>query len=287
MTSRRSRSGLRGPVAFFVLAIAISWGFLAWALGPGAFPAPAERLQSVGAGLAILAGPSLAALLLIAVTEGAAGLRRLGSRLVRWRVRPIWYAVALLTAPVLATLVSLALSLVSRDYLPAVLTSDAKAALVGTALASALMIAVFEELGWTGYAAPRLLDRFGVPATGVAIGLLWGAWHFPLFWERASFAGPLGVALLAARLFSWLPPFRVLMVWVYDRTESLLVVTLMHVGLVVATLVFQPVVAGRELLIYILVWAAALWLLVAAVAAVPRAMARRGRVGRTGRLPST
>lgn len=281
MTSNGSIVRARRLVAFFLLAFGISWGFLAWVLGPGAFPAPAEQLQSVTAGLAILAGPSLAALLLIALTEGAAGFRTLGSRLRRWRVPLGWYLVALLTAPVLAAGISMLLSLASSDFLPAIVTSDAPAALVGAAIASALMIGFLEELGWTGYAVPTLLRDSGVLGTGLVVGLLWGAWHFPLFWEASSFVGGLGAALLAARLFSWLPPFRMLMVWVYDRTESLLVVSLMHVSLVLSTLLLQPVVEGSALLLYILAWAAVLWLAVTALAStgrrrVPRATVRTG-----------
>ena len=161
--------------------------------------------------------------------------------------------------------VSLASTGVSRDFLPAIATSDAPGALIGTAFASAVMIGFVEELGWTGYAVPRLLRRSGVQATGIMVGLLWGAWHFPLFWEASSFLGALGLGLLLARLFSWLPPFRVLMVWVYDRTESLLVVALMHVSLVLSTLLFQPAVSGLELLAFVLVWAVALWVAPGAV----------------------
>jgi membrane protease YdiL (CAAX protease family) len=281
MTSVRPDAGLRGPIAFFVLAFAISWALLAWTLGPGAFPAPAEQLQSVGAGLAILAGPSLAALLVIAVTEGAAGLRNLAADLRRWRVRPGWYAFALLVAPLLSVAVSLGLSLGSRSFLPAVATSDAPGALVGTALASALMIGLAEELGWTGYAVRRLLRRCGVQVTGLVVGLAWGVWHVPLFWEASSFLSALGLGLLLARLVSWLPPFRLLMVWVYDRTESLLVVVLMHVSLVVSTLLFQPAIAGAQLLVFILVWAAALWSVAVVVVVWDRSRPPRT----TGRRP--
>lgn len=266
-------------VAFFALTFVVSWGALAWVLGAGAFPAPADQLQSVAAGLAILAGPSLAALLVIAFADGVSGLRSLGRRLRRWRVRPVWYAVALLVPPIVATTVSLALSLVSRDYLPAVAAADAPGALLGMALASAVMIGFLEELGWTGFAVPRLVRRFGVLTTGLVVGVLWGVWHFPLFWEASSFVGTLGVGLLLARLFSWLPPFRVLMVWVYDRTESLLLVSLMHVSLVVSTIALQPVLTGGELLLYIVAWAAAWWLVVAAVVMAER----RRSAGSTGR----
>ena len=69
------------------------------------------------------------------------------------------------------------------------------------------------------------------------------------------------------QLFTFLPAFRVLMVWVYDRTGSLLVAMIMHVSLKASTLILQPLdVAGMRALTYDLVLAAALWLLIAALA---------------------
>ena len=76
--------------------------------------------------LAMLAGPSVAGVLSILLTQGRAGLRGLWSRLVPWRVSARWYAVAFLTAPVLTTAVLLSLSLVSRDFLPGVFTAEDK-----------------------------------------------------------------------------------------------------------------------------------------------------------------
>ena len=83
-------------------------------------------------------------------------------------------------------------------------------------------------------------------ATGLIVGLLWGVGHFLVNLEGDAFSGMLPFALLIARLFTWLPAYRILMVWVYDRTESQLVVTLMHVSLV-ATLPPRSSLGGRSL----------------------------------------
>jgi hypothetical protein len=59
------------------------------------------------------------------------------------------------------------------------------------------------------------------------------------------------------------------MVWVYDRTESLFVATLMHASLTTSTVfVFTPVATGAAFLTYVWVLAAVLWGVVAAVAIV-------------------
>jgi membrane protease YdiL (CAAX protease family) len=75
---------------------------------------------------------------------------------------------------------------------------------------------------------------------------------------------------LLARLFSWLPAYRLLMVWVYDRTGSLLVAMLMHVSLVASTVIIEPPLTGGALLTYILARAAVLWIIVVVVAVAQR-----------------
>jgi uncharacterized protein len=130
------------------------------------------------------------------------------------------------------------------------------------------MVGIFEELGWTGFAIPRMKLRYGVLGTGLIVGVLWGAWHFPpFFWGSGAASGTLPPALfLPVLLFTWLPAYRVLMVWVYDRPESLLVAMLMHVSLVASNVILVPLATGVALVTYDLVWAAVLWVVVGAVA---------------------
>ena len=72
---------------------------------------------------------------------------------------------------------------------------------------------------------------------------------------------------MPAILFSFLPPYRVLMVWVYERTNgSLLVAMLMHASLVAFWIISTPVgITGMPLVTWYLVWAAVLWVVVGAV----------------------
>ena len=261
---------VRHPVmACFVLTFLISWGGILVVLGPGAFTGATEPIdaQLPFIYLAMLAGPTVAGLLLTGVISGKAGFRDLLSRLVTSGVGPGWYAVALLAAPLLMMAVLLPLSLTSRGFLPGIFASDDKASLLLMGITGGVMAGVFEELGWTGFAVPRLRLRHGAVATGVIVGLLWGTWHFPLF-SGGDVSGAMPTALfLPVQLFSFLPAYRVLMVWVYDRTGSLLVAMLMHVSLTASTLILQPLdVAGMRALTYDLVLAAALWLLIAALA---------------------
>jgi membrane protease YdiL (CAAX protease family) len=260
----------RHPVAtYYVLVFAISWGGGVIVLGPGGIlgSRPISAAQMPFVYLTAIAGPGVAGIVSTAVVHGRAGVRDLLSRLLRWRVSVRWYAIALLTAPLLVTAILFALSLTSPAFLPGIITTSDKTRLLVSGIAAALLVPPFEELGWTGFAIPQLRTRYGIVTTGVIVGLLWGAWHFPLFAESARSSATVPPSLyLAVLLFSWLPPYRVLMVWVYDRTKSLLVAMLMHVPIVVTSLVLGPATTPKVILTYDLIFASALWILVAAVA---------------------
>lgn len=253
----------RHPVlAYFALTFTISWVGILIVIGPSSMPITPEQSTALlpFVYVAMLLGPSLAGVIMTALTDGRTGLRELRSRFVRWRVDARWYAVALLTAPLLYGAVHLALSMFSPAFLPALVTTNDKVTLVWTGMAVGVLVGGCEEIGWTGFATSRLRQRHGLLTTGLIVGVMWGAWHFLTFWESDSFAATIPLALLLARLFSWLPPYRVLMVWVYDQTQSLLVAILMHASLVASTVfIFAPPVTGVELLTSILVWGAVVW----------------------------
>lgn len=264
-------------LTFFVLAFAISWvGILLIIGGPSAYPGPPKQADSplfILVMLAWFAGPSGASLLLTGLLYGRTGLRDLLTRLTRWRVEPRWYAVALLAAPLLYGSISLALSLFSPDFLPGLLVSDDKVGLLVMGIAYGLIGGGFlEELGWTGFAVPRLRLGYGAVATGLIVGILWGAYHFSVVYWISSPSGGLALwVILPVSLFAWLPPYRVLMVWVYDRTRSLLVAMLMHAPLSASMLILQPAaMAEATQLTWTLVLASVLWIVVAAVAVANR-----------------
>ena len=262
-------------LSYFALVFAISWGGMLIVVGPGAFPANGEPFEMLllFAYLAMLAGPSVAGILLTGLVDGRAGLREFRSRLLKWRVGARWYAVALLTAPLVATAELLGLSLTSPDFFPRIfISTEDKAFLLQFSIVSGLMVGIFEELGWTGFAVPKMRQRYGVLGRGLIVGLMFAAWNFlVVFWvsDATSTAGALPPALFVlVILFTWLPAYRVLMVWVYERTNgSLLVAMLMHVSLVASWTSMTPLALVEvPLVIYYLVFTAALWVVVGAVA---------------------
>ena len=267
MHALRRMVASRPVTSYFVLTFAISWaGFLA-AVGPGGFHASSWQTSARFplAVAAMLAGPSISGLLHIGLLDGAAGMRELGRRLVRWRVAPGWYVFALVTAPVLAGTTLLALSIRAPIF-----TSPDKAGVIGAGVAAGLTT-VLEEVGWTGFAIPRLRQRHGTMATALLVGVVWAGWHFlqGLF-ITGTYAGELPPALFVALntlgAIVQLTAYRVLLVWLHDRTQSLLVVTLMHASLTASTIfVFVPLATGWRCLAYGWALAAALWCVAAVV----------------------
>lgn len=256
-------------LTYFVLTLIFTWGCMALAVSPGGFPITDEQFETSGAlvYMAMLIGPSGAGLLLTGILDGQAGFRRLFSRLSKWRVDARWYAVAVLAAPFMITTILIGLSRLSIEFQPAIFTSADKPALVLSSIVAGLFVGLFEELGWTGFAVPRLNRRYGVLTTGLIVGFVWGAWHFPPFWKSDTFSATIPLVLLLGQLFSWLPPYRILMVWVYDRTESLFVSVLMHASLMAGLSALVPAeLSGTSLLTWILTWAATLWIVGGVVA---------------------
>jgi membrane protease YdiL (CAAX protease family) len=275
---------------YFVVAFAISWGAMLLIIyAQGGVPSTREEFaRQVGLMIpAMLGGPSLAAILTTAVVSGKAGFGELVSRLCRWRVGARWYAGALLTAPLVFVAVHTVLSLTSPVYLPGLVTTSDRAPFVLMGMGAALFVGLFEELGWTGFAIPRLRERYRVMTVGLIVGVLWALWHlaFIRIWPIVALAEglPLGSFLATAGVFvlvGQLPAYRVLMVWVYDRTGSLLVAILMHASLTACTFVLGPAwVSGSALLVCDVALGAAWWLMVAAVA-----LASGGQLTRPPRL---
>jgi membrane protease YdiL (CAAX protease family) len=268
----------RPVLTYFALAFAISWGGVLVAIGgPNGIPGTPEAFETLLplVGLAMMAGPPVAGILLTGLIGGRAGFRELLSRLLRWRVGGSWYAVALLTAPLLKMAVLLALLVFSAEFVPGIFVSDNKAFMVLFGLAMALGAGLFEELGWTGFAVSMMRRHYSVLATGPIVGFLWAAWHLLVqVWSPGASAGAFSLSILVLDPFLFMVGYRVLIVQVYDRTQSLLVAILMHVGLTASAVILNPIgfaeTAGWPLLTFDLVWAAAVWIVVVWVARANR-----------------
>jgi membrane protease YdiL (CAAX protease family) len=189
----------------------------------------------------------------------------------------VWYAVALLTAPLVFVLVHYLLSLISPVYSPGFLDTDG-VSLVFMSIMAGIMVGICEEIGWFGFAIPKLRLRYSILTTGLLVGVIWGAWHIMAndIWAIRTYSGELNPTVYAVLagisfLIGQLPPFRVLMVWVYEKTGSLLVMMVMHFSLTACSIAFSPTsMSGWQVFTYSLSVAAAMWLIAGVMVWVDR-----------------
>ena len=218
-TATRSRAF---PLKYFVLAFVFTWAL--WV--PAALEA--RGLISplpVPAGFLGVFGPMAAAIVVTALEGGRAGLRSLLGRVVRWRVAPVWYAVAIL-GPIVLTLSTMALVVVFGGPPPDL------SAIIG-ALPTVLVLTVYmlvqvgigEEIGWRGYALPRLQTGYSALVSSLILGVLWALWHLPLFFNPDLHYSNLPFVLQLAFQI----PAAILFTWVFNSTGgSVLIAILMH-----------------------------------------------------------
>lgn len=254
---------------YFAVTFAISWGTVLMAVGPSGFPgtdaAFADRLTIVVA--AMLLGPSIAGIAMTGLVNGKGGLSAYFRRF-RTPIPARRYIYALWLAPATVVAVLLLLSTASSAYTPGVVKASDPVMHVLLGLITGVCAGFFEELGWTGFAVPVLRKRFSALMTGLIVGVVWGAWHLlVVWWGSAPSGGGLSMWFyLPALCFSFLPPYRVLMVRLYDRTPSLPLAMLMHAALTASVRIFDPIgISGATVVTYQLTFGAALWLVVGAL----------------------
>lgn len=234
-----SPTGARGwasrhPVAcFFVMAYAITW--LAWTpmvLGYGGdLSGPLSMVAQFGPALAALAAGWLT----------GAPLRELLRSVVRWRVAPRWYAVAV-GLPLALILVQAAIFAALGNPVDIASVPGRLAGFVPTLLVLAAIAGLGEEPGWRGFALPRLQVRFAPVATTAVLGGVWATWHLPLVFVDPRFShGFASVApqvLLAALTMLTIALYAFFYTWLYNQTRSVLLCMVLHGGFNAAIGVF-------------------------------------------------
>jgi membrane protease YdiL (CAAX protease family) len=206
-------------ISFFVLTYAAAW--LLWA----PLVIFGDRVPGPLAFILLMLGslvPSTVGVLFVALLRGRSGVRTLLGRLLRARIGLRWYlAVVALAVPALcAVWVSTLLggpTPVVVATIPAVVVSFLFSIFPGSA--------VGEELGWRGFALPRLQARHSALAASLIVGAAWGIYHFPLF----LIGSPIRPLALFLPFAIGCVIMSIFYTWMYNGTGgSLLIVVLLH-----------------------------------------------------------
>jgi membrane protease YdiL (CAAX protease family) len=213
----------RHPLAAFLI---LTYG-LSWALW---IPLAIFRDAASGpySSLALLIGsniPSAVAIVLTAVGFGKSATRKLLGQLLIWRVGWRWYLVLL--APTALVIGTISLVAVTRGGPTAALAVPLVSAIIAVAFMIFPGSALGEEIGWRGYALPRVQSTRTALTASLVVGTLHGLWHLPL-WLRGDADHQLSVypAFLIQAL-----ALAVIYTWLYNSTKgSLLLVVLFHMA---------------------------------------------------------
>lgn len=224
-------------ITFFVLAYVFSW-----------WPVPLYAL-GLSPSPIISFGPFLAAIVVLALTAGKAGVVTLLRRMVRWRVRPVWYAVALLL-PVAISGGAAGLNVLLGAQPPSSVELGAWTGLIPTFFLLLLVPGLggaWEEPGWRGYALPKLQVGYSALLASLILGIVWALWHLPLM--------VIGQIPLSDPLF--IVGWTVVFTWLFNNTNgSVLLAMLMHNMFNISGGFFSAMFSGAD-------WVRQGWLLVA------------------------
>ena len=245
-TAPRNWAARHDLVLYFVLAYLLSWAL--W---------PLVILNPTSSPL-VPFGPLIAAVIVALLAGGRRELWALLRQLGRWRVHPLWYVIALLGPFVLAGLTA---ALAVAAGAPVRGTGDYTnwRAITFFFLSTVIIVGLFEEVGWRGFALPRLQLRLSAIWAALVLGVLWALWHLPELISDPTGQRP------PVQFLLWALALSVIFSWLYNSTNgSLPIVIICHAAIDTAGRFMLPEFVGDG---YQLVWwfMVALYVLVAVI----------------------
>lgn len=212
-------------LAYFLLTYALTWlGWLAASALWGGPPSTGSLAATLGWGVFLLGvfSPGLVALGLTAHADGGPAARALLQPILRWRVPARWYAFALGYLAAIKLAAALLHRLVAGAWPP---FGTLPWLLLLPAIAFSTWVQAGEEVGWRGYALPRLSERLGLRGGSILLGVLWAGWHLPLFLLPGTDTTGQSFPVYTSQVTA----LSVALAWLWWRTgRSLLPVMLMH-----------------------------------------------------------
>lgn len=171
-------------------------------------------------------GPMVAALAVTGVSQHLPGIKQLLSGLIRYRVNWRWYAFALLVPLLMFVLAAILNFLFFKEWPAWQDFGRMDDLFVGrglgeTAVLHFLMVWLGEEVGWRGFALPRLQLKYTPVRATFILGILWGFWHMPTFLFEYSLLEGVGIALFFTLITF---PIAVVYTWLYNGTGGSLLI---------------------------------------------------------------
>ena len=212
----------RPLLSYWALAFGITWGVGGFGLLVGDItpdrPSPLHPFHYLAA-----FGPSLAGVIMAARIDGWAGVRRMLGRAIPRRSSLGWYVAAVVGFPILSVIGA---RLMAPDFFERLPNWDRLLVLLPLTLVADTG-PLGEEFGWRGFALPRLLQRHGALAAALILGVVWWAWHLPLFFISSMSQQKLSIPVFLLNALA----LSVIMTWLYRRTQGdLLLMILIHVA---------------------------------------------------------
>jgi uncharacterized protein len=222
----------RALVLFFVLAFTFAWVF--WTI-PILIKAGVYKDSDLSSlfGLGV-AAPILAATATALISNGKEGIKSLYSRFFVKKIPFIWYLLAV-ALPMLFSFLTIVVYGIITNQAERILEFFFPLNFLNSIL-FLIVFATFEEVGWRGFALPRIREKHNAVSSALILGLIWSLWHLPkLISEGMTDV----LSIITLSIFGLL--LSIFISWIYENTGgSIFIAILIHASANAAIYCISP-----------------------------------------------